>query len=528
MIARLALVAAALAAWGFLYPGAAAQGRNASPKDTVTDEGLSASAVGDEDEEQDDNEEDVDEEEEEDDEDEGEENEEDDNEEDDDGDDEEDEDAPSSPWTFSGIITRALLPWNDGAKRGLRIVDNPQDSSGFGVEGEFDLGKDWTAGTTIYLDTYYGSADTVHQRDLNGSGTFIGLSDAYFEIGHEKWGELVVGLQSSATDEIDSINLAESDMVADASVSNWNSSFFLRRAGPGATLATGDADLRWGDFLDGPLGGSSGRFVTYISPDVLGFEASASIGRPESIALVDMGQFVFDRTERGMFTDAALRYSADWGETFRVSAGIGIWKDTSREWDADEPTNDRGWGGSLALMHIPTGLNIAGNFGTVSHTKQCAEPGEVSGRCRGADRFIYTKGGIVRDLFTWGPTAFYGEYYKGWKAQHESDHDVLRFLEVTEDLAEELKGSVATVWGAGVAQTINPTSARPYTTELYLGYRRYELDLHLIGSAGPVPARQIKDFNVVMAGLTIRWGDELVDALGRSLGRSHQERGDAE
>src|ERR671917_450053 len=108
MIARLALVAAALAAWGFFYAGAAAQGRNASPKDTVTDEGLSASAVGDEDEEQDDNEEDEEEESEEDD------NEE---EEDDDGDDEEDEDAPSSPWTFSGVITRALLPWNDGAKR---------------------------------------------------------------------------------------------------------------------------------------------------------------------------------------------------------------------------------------------------------------------------------------------------------------------------------------------------------------------------------------------------------------------------
>jgi hypothetical protein len=507
MVGKFALGATALALWGLLYPGAAAQDRASGPRAGAASTSPPANAVDDgEDDEEDDEEED----------------------EDDGEDEEEDEGTSVSPWTFSGVLTRALLPWDDGGKRGLRIVDNPQDSSGLGVEGEFEIGRGWTAGTTIYFDTYYGSADTVHQRDLNGSGTFIGLSDAYFELGHEKWGEFVVGLQSSATDEIDNINLAESDMVADASVGNWNGSFFLRRAGPGATLAAGDADLRWGDFLDGPLGGGSGRFITYVTPDIMGFEAAASIGRPEYIALVDTGEFVFDKTERGFFRDAALRYSSDWGETLRVSAGVGIWGDTSRDRDADERTNDRGWGGSVALMHLPTGLNIAGNFGTVSHAKTCTEPGEVSGRCRGADRFIYTKGGIVQNLFSWGSTAFYGEYYKGWKAQHESDEDVLRFLEVREGAAEELKGSIATVWGGGIAQTIKPTSTRPYTAELYVGYRHYELDVRLIGSVGPVSARPIKDFGVVMAGLTIRWGDEVLDALGRSPDRPRQERRDAE
>jgi hypothetical protein len=191
MVGKFALGATALALWGLLYPGAAAQDRASAPRAGAASTSPPANAVddGEDDEEED---------------------------EDDGEDEEEDEGTSVSPWTFSGVLTRALLPWDDGGKRGLRIVDNPQDSSGLGVEGEFEIGRGWTAGTTIYFDTYYGSADTVHQRDLNGSGTFIGLSDAYFELGHEKWGEFVVGLQSSATDEIDNINLAESDMVADA------------------------------------------------------------------------------------------------------------------------------------------------------------------------------------------------------------------------------------------------------------------------------------------------------------------------
>jgi hypothetical protein len=468
---------------------------------------------------------------------------EDENENDDKDDSEENENERTSSWTLSGTVTRALLPWSDGGRRGIRIVDNPQDSTGISLAGEFGLGQGWTAGATFSLYAYYASSDTVTQLDWNGDGTYIQPSDAYFNIGHEKWGEIVVGLQSPATDGIDSINLSESDMVADASVSSWNSNFFLRRAGPGVGLATGresaltgddtrgadegdetsgnaaSADLRWGDFLDGPLAGSVGRFITYVSPDIMDFEVAASIGRPEYIAFVDQGNSVYDRTERGFFRDLALRYSADWGDAFEVSAGLGVWKDTSGERDADEPTKDSGWGGSFALKHVSTGMSFAVNYGTTSHTNGCSEPGDVTGRCRGDDRFLYMKAGIVRNPFEWGPTAFYGEHYRGWKAQHETDDDVLRFLEAKEGMAEELKGSTASVWGFGIAQTIKATSVKPYTTELYLGYRHYDLDVRLIGSAGPVPSRRIKDFDVIMAGVTIRWGDEPEDELGRPLGR---------
>jgi hypothetical protein len=454
------------------------------------------------------------------------------------------EDGAQSPWTLSGIVNRSFLTWNDG-RRGARLVDNDQDSTGFALEGEFELGRGWTAGLTFGLDTFYASSDTVDQLDPNGDGGVIELSDAFFEIGHQKWGKIALGFSDSASDDIDNINLSGSDVIADASVNSWNNNFFLRGIGiglaagrtplPTASGGGGDddedevegnpglAELRWGDFLDGPLAGETGRFITYVTPEVMGFEGAVSVGRPQEIFPLRGSNFEFNDTRGGLFRDAALRYTGTWNNMFRVNAGIGFWKDDAEEQDAEEPTQDRGWAGSLALLHIPTGLNLALNYGTESHTNRCVEPGEVSGRCRGDDRFIYAKGGLVRDLFnwgpSWGPTSFYGEYYKGWKAQNETDEDVLRFAELSFGEAEELRSSVATMWGLGVSQTFKSTGSFPLLAEVYVGYRHYELDLRLIGSDGPVASRGIKDFDVIMAGVTVRWGGQPEDALGRPLER---------
>jgi hypothetical protein len=63
------------------------------------------------------------------------------------------------------------------------------------------------------------------------------------------------------------------------------------------------------------------------------------------------------------------------------------------------------------------------------------------------------------------------------------------------------------MWGLGVVHTNKAASTRAYTTDLYLGYRHYGLDLNLIGASGSVPARKVNDLDVVMAGVRIRWGD---------------------
>ena len=91
--------------------------------------------------------------------------------------------------------------------------------------------------------------------------------------------------------------------------------------------------------------------------------------------------------------------------------------------------------------------------------------------------------------------------------QNSSDDDLLRALEVNLDEGLELQKSVQNVWGFGVVQTIEPFSARTHTTDVYVGYRNYSLDLSLIGAAGAaVATRAVNNWSAVMAGVRMRWG----------------------
>ena len=434
-------------------------------------------------------------------------------------------------------VNRAGLFWKDGGRgssvgfgnarsRGAYFVDNDQDSSGGEIEGKFDLGHGWVAGVKFGLDTKVASSNFVSQFDnawmkMNE----LQVKEYSGEIGHEKFGKIRVGLSDSASDGTSDINLAGSNVLADAEVNNWNDSFFLRVAGVGLT------PFRWGDFFAGPNVGETGRFLTYISPKWNGFEVAVSVGQPMDIFLVLNPPKPFPGTETpefglntptvitkqgGVQTDIGIKYTGIWANQFLVKAGFGAFRDNTEApddrgvlppGDPIERTEDTGVGGSFAIRHIATGLNIAVNSAALFDTKKCLEPGVVTGRCRGPDKFVYVKGGVVRKFNSWGPTAFYGEYYRGWMRQNSSEDDLLRALEVNLDEAWELQKSVQNVWGFGVVQTIEPFSARTHTTDVYVGYRNYSLDLSLIGEAGAaVPTRAINNWSAVMAGVRMRWG----------------------
>ncbi len=45
-----------------------------------------------------------------------------------------------------------------------------------------------------------------------------------------------------------------------------------------------------------------------------------------------------------------------------------------------------------------------------------------------------------------------------------------------------------------------------YDAQVYVGYRNYELDFDLIDDDGSIPAREIDDFQTIVAGVTISLG----------------------
>jgi hypothetical protein len=183
---------------------------------------------------------------------------------------------------------------------------------------------------------------------------------------------------------------------------------------------------------------------------------------------------------------------------------------------------DTHWGAGIAVRHKPTGLNIAVNYSTEEHTDRCVDRGVVSGACRGDDEFVYVVGGIIRDLNSLGPTAFYGEYYRGTREWNESDPAKLAALELTPLQALELDESNATVWGFGVVQKINDAGKKDKAAakeapaaepimELYAGYKHFELDVDLVGlhptthTRMDVPSKKLNDFDAVMTGAIIRF-----------------------
>lgn len=133
-------------------------------------------------------------------------------------------------------------------------------------------------------------------------------------------------------------------MAGDVSVQDWNGNFFLR-FGDNNDLGP----LRWSDFIDGALAGDTAGIIRYTSPTRYGFNFDAAWGEND-------------------YWDAALRYSRVWGNAFWVKGAIGYWSNRSEEIGADEPTEDEGWGGSIAIRHVPSGLNLAFNYATEGHT----------------------------------------------------------------------------------------------------------------------------------------------------------------
>jgi hypothetical protein len=434
-----------------------------------------------------------------------------------------------------GGVSRALLFWDDGARRDVFSVDNSNSGTDLKIEGDVELGGGWKVGFTVGFDVLSAPSDAVSQIDHNATGRSTpanrlrrdGLPSGFFvaesniSIEHEKrFGGVSLGLLDTASDGIDNINLSGSNTLADAGVEAWNGGFLLR-AKDGTLLQ----NVAWGDFAEGKYMGGTVAGVGYTTPIFMGFEAGIAWGEDD-------------------FWDVALRYDSVWRNVLHVSGGIGYFSNRTEEAGDLVPKEDQGWGGSIAVLHIPTGLNFAYSTARQTHSNNCnvpdadaQGPGAVSGKCRGADTFHYFKGGLIRKIFSVGPTAFYGEYYTSRKEPNESEPDVLADLELNPGTAEELKDTRTRVWGFGVVQKFEDDEPAEKKSkkgktgrgengaagenggsekkkrkkkeetpvEIYIGYRHYEVDFNLIDAGGPIPGKKIQDFDVIMTGLTIRF-----------------------
>jgi hypothetical protein len=407
--------------------------------------------------------------------------------------------------TITGQVHRVVLWWDDGQKSGTYYgLDNTNSSSRFSLLGEAKISPRWKAGFEIMIEIEAGGTSSkVSQWDEDGrAGSQIGSTgsfnqsnvDAYFgDARRAAWwiedkdiGRLTVGRYESAG-VVTTIDLGGIGAAASSSVILVNGSFAVRSP-TGSYYATSLGSL-------GDPAAAQGREegLRWDSPLWAGFTASASIG------------------EAGDYWGAMLRYAGEFSG-FRIAAGVGYENATDRPTSGASPgpTDLTGvkpevdaWGGSLALMHVPTGLFVQGHYMAVDfHGSSGATVGSgywgqsVAGK-KDADQWLI-QAGIAKNWTGLGNTSIYGEYSKSndWGAGIGAGRTYAATaggqIAVTGVTDTELK-----VWGLGVVQHIDSAA-----TELYLGWRHFTPD---ITDGGGTTKLDVEDFDAVMGGARIKF-----------------------
>jgi hypothetical protein len=420
--------------------------------------------------------------------------------------------------TITGQVHRMILWWDDGDSSDTYYgIDNTNSSSRFSMLGSAKITSSVSAGFEIMVEIEAGGTSSkLSQWDEDGKvGAQIAgstgvasfnasNSDSYggdwrraaWWMEHKDLGRLTVGRYESAG-VVTTIDLGGISAAASGSMILVNGSFNIR--GPAGEYYA----LTWAGIGDPAANQGRTELIRYDSPSWQGFIASASVG------------------EAGDYWGAMLRYAGEFSG-FRIAAGIGYENATDRATAATPgqgPANLAGprpeaeaWGGSLAVMHVPTGLFAQGHYMAAEFSCNGATAGGYWGQsidCKSdADQWL-VQAGIAKNWTGLGNTAFYLEYgvSKDWGSTLGLGRSYAATLPGT-TAVDGVTGSELTVWGIGVVQNIDAAA-----TELYLSARHFEADVTCTGdglgscdAAGALSTKlATEDFLAVIGGARVKF-----------------------
>ena len=379
--------------------------------------------------------------------------------------------------TVSGQVTRSILYWNDGSDSGTYAgLDSHNQSTRFVFSGSAKIRPDLTAGFEFMTEIGSGGrTSTADQLSPDGgaAGAFV-ASDAILAVRTANWwledkrlGRVTVG-RINVSGPVGTIDLGGISTVAHWSPALTGGAFFV-----GGNIG-GNGAVRLTNIIGPTYGGDRIEGIRYDTANLGGF----------------VGQAVWGEDD---VWSASLRYAGEFGG-IRVAAGIGYQAQDSTntqpiQLDTGARNIDNEWSGSLALMHVGSGLFAQGHY---------AESEFFNGTDA---KFWMVQAGITKNWFGLGNTSLYGEYgeaqdfIKGGVASGASNLSVL-FPAASSD---------ATFFGIGVVQQIDAAAM-----ELFLGWRRFEVDVSGLAGAGSLttpgaPGNGSSDLDIVHGGARIRF-----------------------
>ncbi|GJM01727.1 MAG: hypothetical protein DHS20C08_02280 [Rhodomicrobium sp.] len=332
--------------------------------------------------------------------------------------------------TISGWVNSAVMIWDDGVDTDAYALSDNGATLGSRVTfaGDAKINHDWSAGYNITIEVQ--SADPFLGDFLSGSGN-LGASQAnddgsnnfsvlysYMWIKSERYGELALGKQSQATDNISIVDLS-------GTLFSGNNVLFR-----GNSFAT--TNSLWA-FAVGCSGigtdchGEPSNVLKYTTPTFSGFTLSASWGEDD-------------------FYDVAVKYAGEFGD-FKVGAagGYSVWNggDKLRTTGLAAPSESELLEFGASIMHTPTGIFVSGTYS--NHKSDNANVEVLDNDA------WYIKAGIKQRWNSLGATAIYGEY-----ARYADGFDASGF---GLDAADQ---SAVDRYGVGVHQWIDAAAMQVY------------------------------------------------------------------
>ena len=355
--------------------------------------------------------------------------------------------------TVYGKVNQAIGWWDDGEETNIYNYTNDTSRTRFGFKGKAKISSDWYAGYRIEIGVRSPDQGELNADIVDAGGPFD-LRHSYWTLGSKTYGAINVGQTSMAHDGITQFTTAKTSHFANQDIFDANDSFVI----VGST-----GNLEWGDaaYNFEPGEGSRGNLIRYDSPEFAGFQVKAHYGEDD-------------------IWGVALTYEGDVGE-FAVEGGIGYGEMTENDEECTETGTGtakcREWGGSLSVMHKPSGLFATGSYGE-REDEQKALTG--AGATDGISHWM-AQGGIEQKWIPLGETTFFGGYQK---------HDSGAFVD-----GGNLYDVEIDMWEIGLNQHLSAAAM-----DLYLHYKHYEADVVTNGTVDPT-----EDWQTVIGGAHIKF-----------------------
>jgi predicted porin len=332
-----------------------------------------------------------------------------------------------------GKVNQAIGWWDDGEETNIYNFTNDTSRTRIGFKGKAKITDDLYAGYRIEIGLRAPDQGDLSATSDDGDGQEFDLRHSYWTLGSKKYGSINVGETSMAHDGIQQFTTAKTSHFANQDIFDANDDFDIVGAGT----------VEWSTiaYVFEPGEGSRGKVIRYDSPEFAGFQVKAHYGEDD-------------------IWGVGLTYEGDVGE-FAVEGGIGYGEMTEEDEECTEGATGghcEEWGGSLSVMHKPTGLFATGSYGE----RKDRDKGIAF---NGSDRITHwmVQGGIEQKWIPLGETTVFGGYQ-----EHDAGQVTAAILDAQVEMFE-----------VGLNQHLSSAAM-----DLYLHYKHYDADL--VDAGGPM------------------------------------------